>query len=185
VEPPPPPAVAKEPTPLESILETKDVNKALAVMKPLFKDVSTDEPADQNAFSFAIWADANLTWKDLGALPFMKSTATFKKDPDLERAKYFCFRSSIIQIARVPGKYPIYSGLMGGRGRDDVVDFLAVHSTGELVEKSQARFCGIVTGKHSYRNSGGGSTHAIQLVGMFDLPENRTFGALPAPTVAH
>lgn len=180
----PPPPVVKEPTPLEVILETKDLNKALAVMKPLFKDVGPDEPPDENARSFAIWADSNLTWKDLGTLPFVKP-ANVKKDPDLERAKYFCLVGRIVQIARVPGKYPIYTGVMGGSTRDDdVVNFLAVHSTGDLVEKSKSKFCGIVTGKRTYKNSGGGSTHAIHLVGMFDLPENKTFGVSPPAATA-
>lgn len=48
----------------------------------------------------------------------------------------------------------------------------SVSSTGRLVEDSRARLCGFVTGKYSYSNSGGGSSHAVQLVGMFKLPEN-------------
>lgn len=51
--------------------------------------------------------------------------------------------------------------------------FAAVASTGELVAQSSANFCGVTTGKYSYSNSGGGTTHAVFLVGMFDLPENK------------
>ena len=36
-----------------------------------------------------------------------------------------------------------------------------------------ARFCGIATGRDTYANTGGGTTHAVRVVGMFDLPENR------------
>jgi hypothetical protein len=31
----------------------------------------------------------------------------------------------------------------------------------------------VVTGKYSYANSGGGTGHAVTLVGVFDLPENK------------
>jgi hypothetical protein len=54
-----------------------------------------------------------------------------------------------------------------------VVVFYAVGETGDLVAGSRTRLCGIVTGLHSFLNSGGGVTHAIRAVGMFDLPENR------------
>ncbi len=52
--------------------------------------------------------------------------------------------------------------------------FLGVRSSGTLVGDSRAKFCGVVTGKYDYSNSAGGTGHAVKLVGMFDLPENRT-----------
>jgi hypothetical protein len=51
--------------------------------------------------------------------------------------------------------------------------FIAVRSTGDLVAGSVAHFCGVVTGKQSYANSVGGMAHAVFLVGMFVLPENK------------
>lgn len=36
-----------------------------------------------------------------------------------------------------------------------------------------ARFCGVVTGLYDDSNSGVGVGHAVQMVGMFDLPENK------------
>jgi hypothetical protein len=36
-----------------------------------------------------------------------------------------------------------------------------------------ARFCGVVTGLYDYSNSGGGTGHTADIVGMFDLPESK------------
>ena len=47
----------------------------------------------------------------------------------------------------------------------DAIGFVAVGTTGELVRASKARLCGAVIGRVDHR---------ISMVGMFDLPENRT-----------
>jgi len=52
--------------------------------------------------------------------------------------------------------------------------FDAVGSTGTLVGTNYARICGVITGLYDYSNSAGGTGHAVQIVGMFDLPENKT-----------
>jgi len=54
----------------------------------------------------------------------------------------------------------------------NIVRFYAVRSTSKINEDSVARFCGIITGTQSYSNNGGGTTHALLTVGMFDIPEN-------------
>lgn len=46
-------------------------------------------------------------------------------------------------------------------------------STATLVQQSRARLCGVVIGTYDYSNSAGGKGHAVSLVGMFDLAENR------------
>lgn len=45
--------------------------------------------------------------------------------------------------------------------------------TGDLVQNSAARICGIVTGVSDYANTGGGQTPSVTIVGLFDLPANR------------
>lgn len=59
----------------------------------------------------------------------------------------------------------------------NVFRFLGGRSSGQIVQSSDARFCGVVTGQYNYDNSIGGVTHAVEMVGMFDLPENK----VPAP----
>lgn len=77
----------------------------------------------------------------------------------------------LIHTDKSTGK-PIY---MGGLMTNDVkvIRFVAVGSSGELVENSSARFCGFVMGLNSYSNAVGGTTHGVSVVGMFDLPENQ------------
>jgi hypothetical protein len=96
-----------------------------------------------------------------------------KKDAEAERGRRLCYSGRIIQIARAElgdGRY-VFVGLLM-TSRRDIFHFLAAGSTGALVEDSRARICGFVTGAYSYSNSGGGSSHAVQVVGMFRLAEN-------------
>jgi hypothetical protein len=58
-------------------------------------------------------------------------------------------------------------------GSVNIVRFYAVGSSGDLVQNRPARFCGAVAGRYSYDNAAGGSTHAVAVVGLFDLPENK------------
>ncbi len=53
------------------------------------------------------------------------------------------------------------------------VHYVAPGSTGELVEGSRAKLCGIVAGLHFFQNVSGGQTQAVEVAGVFDLPENR------------
>jgi hypothetical protein len=105
------------------------------------------------------------------------------KDPEAERGKRLCSLGTInqIEVDRSAGS-PIYNGGLMTPGFDSV-RFSAVGSSGDLVEGSGARICGIVTGKYSYSNAGGGTTHAVYLVGMFDIPQNKP-APVPAPRAA-
>lgn len=55
-------------------------------------------------------------------------------------------------------------------------------SSGDLVKGSLARFCGFVVGQHSFKNTSGGTTLSIEIVGMYDLPETRPKGE-PQPAL--
>jgi hypothetical protein len=55
----------------------------------------------------------------------------------------------------------------------NVVRFLALGSTGELVTDSNATICGVFTGRVEFKNRVGGVTMAAQVVGLFDLPVNQ------------
>ncbi len=95
------------------------------------------------------------------------------KDPEAELGKRLCWSGSVLDIStdRAAG-FPLYLGeLVDYNG--DILNFYAVGSTGALVERSQARICGIATGTVAYQNTAGGITQTVRVVGMFDLPENR------------
>jgi hypothetical protein len=83
-----------------------------------------------------------------------------EKDYRSELGKRVCITGEVRRIERadLDGR-KVFVGELLAEG-DDRVTYLAVGSTGELVKRTRARFCGVVTGK-------------LELVGMFDLPENR------------
>lgn len=170
VEPPPPPAPPKPPTLAEQLMAQTSLQGALSVTKPHFVD--SNEGLTPAAAALALWGTSNLRWSELNALPETKF-ALVMKDSEAERGKRLCAGGSIIEIAvdRSSGS-PVYmGGLITPGGK--VLRFAALGSTGELVQNSSARFCGVVTGRESYSNSGGGTTHAVFAVGLFDLPENK------------
>lgn len=155
-------------------IEGKDFAGALAEALPGMEDVT--ESSSDGTLLFTVWAGKKMRWTDVAVAKNETSVAKVMKDSRAERGKRMCVKGSIIQIAR---DGDLFVGLMGtgGYGLGDVVHFFAAGSTGELVQRSRGRFCGVVTGRFTYSNAGGGTTHAVDAVGMFDLPENR--GAAP------
>jgi hypothetical protein len=96
-----------------------------------------------------------------------------RKDSDAARGKRMCVRGQLIQIQKEKvGDGGLFTGLLLAN-YSDIYSFIAVGSTGELVSNSNARLCGVAIGNYEYSNSAGGKGHAISIVGMFDLPENR------------
>lgn len=171
VEPLPTPA--PEPEPEFDIRVIKAMDVALKVVLPQMED-SADEHSPGTVL-FAVWAADNMRWTDVAVAKNETSAALVLKDSDEARGKRLCARGRIIEIAKEDtgeGHGRIYSGGMWDANAN-VIRFFAVGSTGELVSRSNARFCGVVAGRYSYENSGGGSTHGIAMVGMFDLPENK------------
>lgn len=127
----------------------------------------------KGAALLAIWGSDHMKWSELQAVPSSKYGMVMK-EPDSQRGKRLCATGHVIEIAKdssVPQQ--IY---LGGLSDEDgkIYRYIAVGSTGEIVADSRARFCGVVTGQQHYPNSVGGEAHAVHLVGMFDLPENKS-----------
>lgn len=126
----------------------------------------------KGAAVLALWGYQGMKWSELQEIPKGKYGVVMK-DPDSQRGSRLCVYGQVIEIAvdkSVPQK--IYQGgIFDDDGR--IYRFIAVGSTGEIVAHSYANFCGIVTGQQHYANSMGGEAHAVHLVGMFDLPENK------------
>ena len=164
------PAPPPKPSPLDQILKQRAVNDAIRVARPFFSDTKDD--LSPGAAILAIWGSRHMLWTDLNSLPETK-WAMVMKDPEAERGKRICGRGSIVEIStdRTTGEPIYYGGLM--LPGYHVLRFAAVGSTGELVQDSPARFCGVAIGTQSYSNSAGGMSHAVYAVGMFDLVENR------------
>ncbi|MBA3538258.1 MAG: hypothetical protein H0T79_01395 [Deltaproteobacteria bacterium] len=145
--------------------------EAVEVARPIMSDTTDEQSA--GTLLLGIWAASHLTWVDVDIKKNETSFALVKKDADEARGKRMCTSGSIIQIAKQElGGLKVYSGLLMTYGQE-LIWFVAAGSTGSLVQRSQARFCGVVTGTYDYSNSGGGTGHAVAVVGMFDLASNK------------
>lgn len=150
---------------------------ALTIAEPSMGDSQDDVNA--GTAMLALWAAGHL---ELGQVRVGRNETSVKavlKDADAERGKRMCVKGSVGQIGKdtsVPG-----SDLFVGQLRTsnwDFIRFYAAGSTAGIVEDTRTRFCGVVTGRFSFSNAMGGTTHTAELVGMFDIPANRA-----APTV--
>jgi hypothetical protein len=145
---------------------------AIDFLKPQMGDAVND--INGGAVLLASWGAKKMTWADVAVAKNETSAALVHKDSDAARGKRMCVRGEIIEIAKDSSLQDavVFRGLLV-TGYSNLTSFVAVGGTGELVARSRARFCGVVIGRFDYANSGGGTSHAISLVGMFDLPENR------------
>ncbi len=125
-------------------------------------------------FLLTVWGVRHLRWADIEVAAPETSYPLFKKDPDAERGKRICSDVTVLDIAATTiGPSKRYTGLMISRSFPTVpYAFTAVRSTGDIVERSAARFCGYVLALHRYK-SNDGPREGLQVLGMFDLPENR------------
>ena len=163
--PPPPPETAAQK------LAKMDFSEAVAFVRPLMSDETND--TSKGALLFAVWGMQKMRWADVAVQKNETTFALVQKDPEEARGKRLCVSGMVVQIqvSRTDlGK--VNEGLLVSDS-GDIYNFGMVGDSGDLVSQSRARMCGVVIGRYDYSNSGGGTGHAIQLVGMFDLPENR------------
>lgn len=156
---------------LSSLKNLPTLSAAIAATRLKMEERNDGMPS-MGAVQLAIWGHDKMRWTDIQALPATK-WAVVKKDPEVVRGQRICTSGSIIEIQtdRSTGN-PLFIGGMGDEA-GNIYRFVAVGSSGDLVAESNARFCGVVTNAVSYPNSMGGIGHAIQLVGLFDLPANK------------
>lgn len=151
--------------------KAENLKEAIAIALPYMKD-KNDGVIDAGAATLTVWGADRIKWSEIQEIPAGKH-ALVMKDPDTQRGKRICTSGRIVEIAAssVPRGKIYLGGMLDDQG--NTYRFVALRSTGELVSRSRARFCGIITGQQHYENSMGGVAHAVQLVGMFDLPENK------------
>lgn len=153
------------------MLKSLTLQQAIDLAKPDMEDIQGGG-VSKGAAVLAYWAIDGLKWNELLEIPKGKYGLVMK-DSASQLGYRLCVSGQVIEIERDRSvERPIYTGGMfddGGR----IYRFVAVGSTGEIVANTRAGFCGIVTGQQHYPNSAGGMAHAVQLVGIFDLPENK------------
>ena len=127
----------------------------------------TADETSPGALLLGLWAARHLRWSDVAIAKNETTFALIHKDSDSARGKRLCFNSQVIQIGKEKAdEASVFTGLLLSGGAQ-IASFIAAGSTGDLVENSYARFCGVVIGTYDYSNSGGGTGHAISVVGMF------------------
>ncbi|MDQ3340958.1 MAG: hypothetical protein M4D80_37855 [Myxococcota bacterium] len=101
----------------------------------------------------------NLLWSDVER-GGETTAALMTKDPQRERGRKLCVTGTVVEIegATVDARRVHTGRLRTPEG--DVVPFIAVGSTRSIVARYAGRFCGFAHGK--------------QIIGLFDLPENRS-----------
>lgn len=165
-----PVAAPAPPNHVERILAASDLSGAIAVARPIMND-STNK-MDPGTLLLGVWADRSMKLADVAVAKDETSYALVRKDSEDARGKRLCATGRIIEIAVDKGELgKFHNGLLMSYA-GNLFHFLTVKSSGTLVEGNTARVCGVVTGMFHYSNSGGGTGHAVQLVGMFDIPEN-------------
>ncbi|MBA3456777.1 MAG: hypothetical protein H0T42_27055 [Deltaproteobacteria bacterium] len=159
--PPPPPPPPDEPIEVR-IMKAESFKDAFALARPTMTDSA--EAFTPGAQLFTTYAASKLRWEDVD----VAAETTFGhvlKDAEVERGKRMCADGELLTIQRRDlGPRKIYLGTLRVNPADRI-EFIAIGATGELIRGSKARFCGAVAGTVG---------RTVAMVGMFDLPENRT-----------
>ncbi|WP_044424569.1 hypothetical protein [Acinetobacter pittii] len=120
-----------------------------------------------------LMAARNVKWDELNQIE--KTTySKVMKDVQQEGLKLLCSSGVVTEIYSFDSNQhnKFYeAGIIDDSGK--VFRVIAIGSSGNIEADSRMKFCGQVTGRLSYSNAMGGTTHAPFLVGMFDLPENK------------
>lgn len=152
----------------EKMVEAASLNDALSTASEAMADGST---LSKGTIALAYWGLTRLKWNEMKKLKETRYSLA-QKDISEARGKVVCMNGHVgqIEVERVENEKVTRGGMADSDG--DVLRFIAIGSSGDIVKGSFAKFCGIVTQSQSYENAGGGTTHAIVAVGMFELPAN-------------
>lgn len=125
----------------------------------------------------ALWAARRLRWADVYVAQDETTFAMVQKDSSEQLGKRMCSAGQVIEIhAEKPetGGHLANGILMSDSGH--LYHYVVAGSSGAIGQGSYATLCGLVAGNYTYSNSAGGTGHAVEIVGMFDLPANRKPG---------
>jgi hypothetical protein len=135
----------------------------------LFSNETFNAP-NVGGICFKLWATKNLVVNDAAVAKNETTYGLIMKNPALQISKKMCLVGNIIQIEEENMlQNTVSNGLMHQGYGGNLVHFYNIGSSGNLVEGKPARMCGFVIGQYHYHNSGGGTGHAIDLVGAWDL----------------
>lgn len=168
---------------LDPLEEAKTLPELIKLISS-FDGFVDDKPnlSSKATYLITYWSSFHMKWNDVFVSNNETSFKKSRKDIGEERFKKMCVDGNLIQIEVIKpdDKSKWFVGLMMDKYHN-IYHFNAVKGSGDLVEGSFATYCGLVTGLYDYSNSGGGTSHAIDMVGMFDLMENHP--EIKSPTI--
>jgi hypothetical protein len=162
----------------DSIVATT-LSRAVELTRPKMVDGPAATPSD-GAKLFAAWAQQNLAWEDIDLKPPETTMSRADADPATERGKRLCEAGTITELKSTDIRGAKVAIGFLARKDNEVIQFIAVRGMGSLAEKTATRFCGVMSARVDRTLPTGGSGHALQVIGMFDLPENKK----PPPAAA-
>lgn len=167
---------------IRAIRTTETLAGSLAICRPAMGNAvygldagGSTEPNEAGRACLAVWASLHMKWSDVAVSKNETSFALVLKDADEAVGKRLCIDARV-DLIQAMGKAANLEKMFAVYMRTNDGQFMAqaVRSTGEIVKGSAARFCGVVAGRE--RGTGmttGLPVDQVDLVGMFDLPENK------------
>jgi len=143
------------------IVDQRNLAAAIAVAKPKLTD--TRDAPSEGAKLLLRWAAARMKWADVALAKNETSLALVEKDPGPQIGKRLCVAGPLAKIEKqtIDGIELHLARITVANG--DAIEMYVIGSTGTLVKRKPAKFCGVVTGRYD-----GGGAPATFAVGMFD-----------------
>jgi hypothetical protein len=152
---------------LTSMWSASSLSQAVAAARPGMGPSMTDHGDGTSVL--ARWAAEKLAWRELAALRPETTLNRVLRDPEREVGKRLCVSGVLTELtAGGETAQSIHTGKMDVLPRGHLHVF-AAGAAGPLRGGRRARLCGIVTG-----TCGVPPAVSIDVVGMFDIPANRT-----------
>lgn len=161
----------KTPTWVGRLAEASTVTEAIGVISngPGFEQEDIGSRNSGAEALHVLWLRSHpLQWSDVSVKTNETSFGKIKKNSEKELGKKLCFSGTIIQIEETR---TTSFGLLGSNG--NLYRFVNYGGSGDLQARDYARMCGVSIGLFDYHNSGGGTGHAVEVAGVWDLPENK------------
>jgi hypothetical protein len=166
------PTASLQPAPVDDGITATSLGSALDQTRSKMVD-GPASPLSEGVKLFGGWAQQHLAWEDIDPKAPETTVARADADPVGERGKKLCESGTIIEMTSDDLRgAKIAIGVLA-RNSVEILQFVAVRSTGSLAERSNVRFCGIMAARVDRAARTGGMGNLIQVVWMFDLPENR------------
>lgn len=152
---------------MTDIESASSLSQAVTVARPGMGPSMTDHGDGTDVL--ARWAAEELTWRELAAVRQETTLNRVLHDPETEVGKRLCVSGVLRELTgRREDRKSLHTGKMDVLPRGHLHVF-AAGAAGPLRGGRRARLCGIVTG-----TCGVPPAVSIDVVGMFDIPANRT-----------